>query len=64
MGGGNLIGQFLAAGLVDEISLHVVPIILGSGTPLIDTQLPQAVVLESLDTVSSPVAEHRRYRVS
>lgn len=64
MGGGNLIGQFLAAGLVDEVSLHVVPIILGSGTALVDAQLPKAVVLEPLDTVSSPPAEHRRYRVS
>lgn len=64
MGGGNLIGQFLAAGLVDEVSLHLVPILLGSGTPLTDAVLPRAVELEPFDVVSSPSAEHRRYRVA
>jgi dihydrofolate reductase len=64
MGGGALIAQFLAGGLVDEVSLHVVPILLGSGTPLADAPLPQAVELEPLDAVSSPTAEHRRYRVA
>jgi len=34
MGGGALIGSALAAGLVDTLSLHLAPVILGSGTPL------------------------------
>lgn len=34
MGGGDVIGQALALGLVDELRLHVAPMILGGGTPL------------------------------
>jgi dihydrofolate reductase len=63
MGGGNLIGQFLTAGLVDEVSLHLVPVLLGSGVSLTDAGLPRALELEPIDVVSSPSAEHRRYRV-
>jgi dihydrofolate reductase len=34
MGGGDVIGQALQAGLVDELRLHLAPMILGGGTPL------------------------------
>lgn len=34
MGGGTLIGSALAAGLVDTLTLHLSPVILGGGTPL------------------------------
>ncbi|WP_031522212.1 dihydrofolate reductase family protein [Streptomyces sp. NRRL F-5123] len=34
MGGGATIGSALAAGLVDTLSLHLAPVVLGSGTPL------------------------------
>lgn len=34
MGGGELIGRALAAGLVDELRLHLAPLVLGGGTPL------------------------------
>ena len=34
MGGGDVIGQALEQGLVDELSLHVAPLVLGGGTPL------------------------------
>jgi dihydrofolate reductase len=34
MGGGDVIGQCLAAGLVDELRIHLAPIVLGGGTPL------------------------------
>ena len=36
MGGGNVIGQCIAGGLVDELRLHLAPIILGGGTPLFE----------------------------
>ena len=34
MGGGDVIGQALEQGLVDELSLHVAPMLLGGATPL------------------------------
>lgn len=32
--GGNVIGQALRAGLVDEVTVSVIPVLLGAGTPL------------------------------
>src|SRR4051812_48789250 len=34
MGGGDIIGQALDAGLVDEFRVHLAPLVLGGGTPL------------------------------
>jgi dihydrofolate reductase len=34
MGGGDVIGQAIEAGLVDELHLHLAPMLLGGGTPL------------------------------
>ncbi len=34
MGGGDIIGQALEQGLVEELRLHLAPMILGGGTPL------------------------------
>ncbi|GGN69640.1 hypothetical protein GCM10010112_35370 [Actinoplanes lobatus] len=38
-GGGNLVGQFVAEGLLDEIILGIVPAILGSGVPILRHRL-------------------------
>jgi dihydrofolate reductase len=35
MGGGQLIGAFLDEGQIDEFSIHVIPVIIGEGIPLI-----------------------------
>ncbi len=34
MGGGDVIGQAIEMGLVDELHLHLAPMLLGGGTPL------------------------------
>ena len=34
MGGGDVVGQALEQGLVDELRLHLAPMVLGAGTPL------------------------------
>jgi dihydrofolate reductase len=34
MGGGDVIGQALEQGLIDELRLHLAPMVLGGGTPL------------------------------
>ncbi|MBB3099895.1 dihydrofolate reductase [Actinoplanes campanulatus] len=38
-GGGNLVGQFVAEGLLDEIILGIVPAILGNGVPMLRHRL-------------------------
>ena len=39
VGGGDLVGQFAALGLLDEIWLGVAPVVLGSGTPVLPRRL-------------------------
>jgi dihydrofolate reductase len=63
MGGANLIRQYLAAGLVDEVSLHVVPVLFGTGTRLFEQFSEEHVHLETLEVVNTPAAIHTRYRV-
>ncbi len=62
MGGPAVGNQFLRAGLVDELSIHLVPVLFGTGTRLIET-LPAHIELELADAVSAPSATHLRYRV-
>jgi dihydrofolate reductase len=62
MGGASIIQQTLAAGLVDELFLHVAPVILGSGTRLFD-HLGGPIQLERADVIESRHATHLRYRV-
>jgi dihydrofolate reductase len=61
-GGADVAQQYLRAGLVDEMMIHVVPVLLGDGVRLFEpaSDLP---ALELLDSVDSPVVSHLRYRV-
>jgi dihydrofolate reductase len=60
-GGAQAVQQYLAAGLLDELRLHVAPIVLGDGERLLDdVGTPQ---LEQVEVISSPRATHLRYRV-
>lgn len=60
-GGADVIQQYLGAGLLDELELHVVPLLLGGGVRLLDGVT--GVSLEPTRVVSSPVVSHLRYRV-
>jgi dihydrofolate reductase len=62
MGGPAVGNQFLRAGLVDELSIHLVPVLFGAGTRLTDT-LPAHIELELADLISAPSATHLRYRI-
>ena len=64
MGGASIGGQFLAAGLLDEIKLHLVPVILGTGTPLFGGVVRDKVPLEQLEVERGDKATHLRYLVS
>jgi dihydrofolate reductase len=61
-GGADVARQCLAAGLVDEVQLHVVPVLLGTGVPLFDGAGP-AVRLAKLRVVDAPDVTHLRYRL-
>lgn len=61
MGGGDVCGQVLAAGLADTLSLHVAPVVFGGGTRLFAEG--SRVDLELLDTVTTPHATHLTYAV-
>ena len=61
-GGPDSINQYLAAGLVDEIDLHVAPIMLGGGKPLFEGVGPD-LKLEQLRAVEGPGVAHLKYRV-
>lgn len=54
--------QLLRAGAVDEIRVHLAPILLGAGTRLLDDTGPH-VRLEPTDVVQGAKATHLRYRV-
>ena len=59
-GGASVIQQYLAAGLLDEIQIHVTPVLLGSGTPLFEGVTGDVEVTR---VVGSPAVTHVRYRV-
>jgi dihydrofolate reductase len=61
-GGASLAQQYLAAGLLDELQIHVVPLFLGDGVRLFD-QIDPAVDLELTRVIESPTVTHLRYRV-
>jgi dihydrofolate reductase len=53
--------QYLAAGLLDEVVVAVVPILLGGGTRLFDNLGNAAPKLEQVDAVGAPGVTHIRY---
>jgi dihydrofolate reductase len=61
-GGAQAIQQYLAAGLVDEFQLHLVPVFLGAGERLFEGGLA-GVEAEVVRVVDSPKVTHLRYRV-
>jgi dihydrofolate reductase len=61
-GGAETIQQFLRAGLIDQMQLHISPIILGAGERLLDNV--GDLKLEIVEAVGSPGATHITYRVS
>lgn len=60
--GANLDQQFLAAGLVDEIRIHLVNVLLGRGRPPFD-RLPQRIELEQTQVTETDGVAHIDYRV-
>jgi dihydrofolate reductase len=61
-GGADVDRQYLNAGLIDEIRLHLAPILLGAGTPLFTGVRPELRLVPTQAT-NSPLATHLTYQV-
>ncbi|MFL6011138.1 MAG: dihydrofolate reductase family protein [Gaiellaceae bacterium] len=61
-GGASVIRQFLDAGLLDELNIHLAPVLLGGGVRLFEGAQPMQLELERV--IESPHATHLRYRVT
>lgn len=67
-GGGSLVRQVLRAGLLDELELHIAPVVLGDGMRLFDAGLElaekEAIELTPTRVVHTPEVTHVRYAVN
>jgi len=61
-GGASIIQQYLRAGLLDELQIHVAPVLLGSGVRLFEPLGIEPVALRTDRVLSSPYATHLRFR--
>jgi dihydrofolate reductase len=64
MGGADLLRQYLEAGLVDELTLTIAPVLLGAGKRLFDGIARTDVSFERIAVIESPFATHLRFRIA
>jgi dihydrofolate reductase len=62
-GGAQVVNQYLAAGLLNELELHVVPVLLGDGARLFDSLGAAEVQVEQVRVVEAPGVTHLKYTV-
>jgi dihydrofolate reductase len=60
-GGAHTVQQFMAAGLLDELYLHIVPVVLGAGERLLENVGDQTLV--PVKVIASPAVTHVKYRI-
>jgi dihydrofolate reductase len=63
MGGADIGQQYIRAGLIDEISIHLVPVVLGGGTRMFEHLGEAPIQLEAIEVFHTTAATHLRYRV-
>jgi dihydrofolate reductase len=63
MGGADLLRQYLDAGLVDELTLTIAPVLLGGGKRLFDGIARTDLGFERFAVIESPFATHLQFRV-
>jgi len=61
-GGANVVQQYMRAGLLDEMRIHVVPLLLGGGARLFDNTDTKQTQYECVRIVNSPSVSHYKYR--
>ncbi len=62
-GGADVVQQYLAAGLLDELEIHLVPVLLGDGVRLLDNLGAGRAEFQSVRVIQSPTVTHLKYRV-
>ena len=62
-GGAQVIQQYLAAGLLDELELHIAPVLLGDGERIFDNLGGAEIRLEQVRAVEAPGVTHLKYKV-
>ena len=62
-GGANTIQQYLRAGLIDELNLHLVPVLLGDGVRFFDRAGAAPIRFEAAGLSETPGATHIRYGI-
>lgn len=60
-GGAGVAQQYLAAGLIDELRLNVVPVLLGEGTRLFDDGVGAGRAFEQVEAIEAPGVVHLKY---
>jgi dihydrofolate reductase len=63
MGGADIGQQYLRAGLIDELSLHLVPLLLGGGTRMFEDLGEEQIRLQPVAVIDTAAATHLRLRV-
>jgi dihydrofolate reductase len=62
-GSASVARQYLSAGLLDQIDVHLVPVFLGEGLRVFDDAALSEIALEQVRVVEAPGVTHLRYRV-
>jgi dihydrofolate reductase len=62
-GGANTMRQYLKAGLLDEMQIHLIPVLLGEGVRLFEDLGRERIELERTRVIESPSSTHLRFRV-
>ena len=61
--GASVPQQCLKLGLLDEVSIHLVPVLFGSGTPLFGDLGSEHIALEPIEVIETAEVIHLRFRV-
>ncbi|WP_089968830.1 dihydrofolate reductase family protein [Lihuaxuella thermophila] len=61
--GANIAGQCIKAGLLDEIQIHLVPVLLGNGVRLFKHLGTDQIKIEKTKLIEAPGVTHLRFRV-
>jgi len=62
-GGANIVRQYLKAELLDEMQIHLIPVLLGNGVRPFEDLGPERIELRRISSIETPSATHFRFEV-